>query len=56
MVEWLTFQGDILPLSSGILIVFKVDPAVVGKKECVDYVGRLEEILASESCACGMTG
>ena len=41
MVECLTFQRDILPPSSGILIVVTVDPAVVRKKECVDYVGRL---------------
>jgi len=41
--------------SSGILIV-KVDVAIVGKKECVEYVGTLEEILASESCGSGKTG
>jgi hypothetical protein len=52
----LTCQRDILPPSSGILIVVKVDVAVVGKKECADYVGRLEEILASKSCRSGETG
>jgi hypothetical protein len=51
----LTCQRDILPPSSGILVV-RVDVAVVGKKECVDYVGRLEEILASKSCRSGKTG
>ena len=56
MVECLTFQRDILPPSCGILIVVKLYAAVVGKKECVDYVGRLEEILASESCGSGKTG
>ena len=56
MVECLTFQRDILPPSSGILIVVKVDAAVVGKKECVDYVGSMEEILASESFGSGKTG
>lgn len=56
MVECLTFQRDILPPSSGILIVVKVDAAVVGKKECVHYVGRLEEILASESFRSGKAG
>jgi hypothetical protein len=56
VVECLTYQTDILPPSSGILIVVKVDAAVVGKKECVDYVGRLEEILSSESCGSGKTG
>jgi hypothetical protein len=33
-----------------------VEAAVVGKKECVGYVGRLEEILASESCRSGKRG
>jgi len=55
VVEYLTCQRDILPPSSGILVV-KVDVAVVGKKECVDYVGRLAEILASKSCGSGKTG
>jgi hypothetical protein len=45
-----------MPPSSGMLIVVTVDAAVVGKKECVNYVGRLEEVLASESCGSGKTG
>jgi hypothetical protein len=51
----LTFKRAILPPSSGILIVVKVDAAVVGKKECTDYVGRMEEILANESSESGKT-
>jgi hypothetical protein len=55
VVECLTFKRDILAPSSGILIVVKVDAVVVGKKECADYVGRMEESLANESSGSGKT-
>jgi hypothetical protein len=50
------FWRNILPPSSGSLSVVQVDAEVVAKKECVGYIGRLEEILASQRCGRGKTG